>query len=205
MASRSLPGRSRCHHLTQHSARDHRRGSSEAQHPARCDRPLENGRDRATQSLPPLHPIAPSAGVLLCRARVPALPLLRDNFRQQHRAVDGPRDAFASERFDVAGRITEQHDGRIRDGVRPPWHRSDRAEVEQILLSGLVQSKRTQAIMQTCGVTMLDEEAQEAFKRASPFPNPPKDLVAGNGEIQFNFGFIFELSGRSNVKFFKYQ
>lgn len=61
------------------------------------------------------------------------------------------------------------------------------------------------SIMQSCGVTMLDEEAQEAFKRAAPFPNPPKDLVAGNGEIQFNFGFIFELSGRSNVKFFKYQ
>ncbi len=84
------------------------------------------------------------------------------------------------------------------------WGVKDRITVLRVRLDGdgkLVGS----SIMQSSGVTMLDEEAQEAFRRAAPFPNPPKDLMGGNGEIQFNFGFIFELSGKSNVKFFKYQ
>lgn len=60
-------------------------------------------------------------------------------------------------------------------------------------------------VMQSSGVEFLDEEAVQAFKRAQPFPNPPKALMGADGEIQFNFGFIFELSGRSNVKVYKYQ
>ena len=84
------------------------------------------------------------------------------------------------------------------------WGVKDRVTVLRVRLDGNGKLLGS-AIMQSSGVSMLDEEAQDAFKRAAPFPNPPRDLIGGNNEIQFNFGFIFELSGRSNVKFFKYQ
>ena len=42
----------------------------------------------------------------------------------------------------------------------------------------------------------LDEEASRAFRAASPFPNPPKGLQNPAGEVEFNFGFMFELSNR---------
>jgi len=60
-------------------------------------------------------------------------------------------------------------------------------------------------VMQSSGVDFLDDEAIDAFRKAAPFPNPPKDLVEVDGQIHFNFAFIFELSGRGSVKVFKYQ
>jgi TonB family protein len=60
-------------------------------------------------------------------------------------------------------------------------------------------------ILQSSGVDFLDDEAIDAFRKAAPFANPPKDLVEADGTIQFNFGFIFELSGRSSLKVYKYN
>ena len=42
----------------------------------------------------------------------------------------------------------------------------------------------------------LDAEASRAFMAASPFPNPPRGLQNTAGEVEFNFGFMFELSNR---------
>jgi TonB family protein len=63
----------------------------------------------------------------------------------------------------------------------------------------------TVTMLQSSGVDFLDEEATDAFRRAQPFPNPPPQLVDGDGLIHFNFGFVFELSGHTSFKFFKYQ
>lgn len=60
-------------------------------------------------------------------------------------------------------------------------------------------------VLQSSGVDFLDDEAIDAFKKAAPFPNPPQDLVEGDGQIHFNFAFIFELSGRGSLKVYKYQ
>jgi TonB family protein len=60
-------------------------------------------------------------------------------------------------------------------------------------------------VRQSSGVDFLDDEAIEAFRRAAPFPNPPKDLVESDGKIHFNFAFIFELSGHGSLKLFKYN
>jgi TonB family protein len=60
-------------------------------------------------------------------------------------------------------------------------------------------------VLQSSGVEFLDSEAIDAFRRAQPFPNPPKDLVDGDGQIHFNFAFIFELSGHGSLKVYKYQ
>ena len=53
------------------------------------------------------------------------------------------------------------------------------------------------------GVEFLDDEAIEAFKEAQPFPNPPYQLYEKNGMIDFRFGFFFELSGATKMRFFK--
>lgn len=50
----------------------------------------------------------------------------------------------------------------------------------------------------------LDEEAIRAVRRAAPFDNPPEGLVdPSTGFIEFGFGFIFELRGRTRI--FRYQ
>jgi TonB family protein len=43
------------------------------------------------------------------------------------------------------------------------------------------------------GVGELDDEAVRSFHQAAPFPNPPKELVAGDGSITFAFSFFFEI------------
>lgn len=44
------------------------------------------------------------------------------------------------------------------------------------------------------GLEFLDDEARRAFAAASPFPNPPQGLRNDRGEIEFQFGFLFEIS-----------
>jgi TonB family protein len=62
----------------------------------------------------------------------------------------------------------------------------------------------TWTMLQSSGVDFLDDEAIRAFQKAQPFPNPPRALIESDGQIHFNFAFIFELSGRTNFKVFKY-
>ncbi len=63
----------------------------------------------------------------------------------------------------------------------------------------------TTNIVQSSGVFPLDDEAIAAFRRAQPFQNPPKDLVESDGQIHFTFAFIFELSGRTSTKVYRYH
>jgi TonB family protein len=59
-------------------------------------------------------------------------------------------------------------------------------------------------VLNPSGVDFLDDEAVGAFKRAQPFPNPPQQLVEADGQIHFKFAFIFELSGKTSFKVFRY-
>lgn len=109
---------------------------------------------------------------------------------------------------------------RIRHAVADQWHpdvvylrhdpsgnvygQKDRVTVLRVRLDrdgGLAGVN----VLESSGVDFLDEEAMEAFRRAQPFPNPPSQLIDGDGYVHFSFGFIFELSGRTSTKFFKYQ
>jgi TonB family protein len=57
-----------------------------------------------------------------------------------------------------------------------------------------------------CGVDFLDDEAVSAFKKAQPFPNPPKGLVDEASKlITFRFGFTLEIADRPSWKIVKYQ
>jgi TonB family protein len=61
------------------------------------------------------------------------------------------------------------------------------------------------ALAQPSGLEFLDDEAIEAFKEAQPFPNPPRQLVEANGVINFRFGFLFDLNGPPQMKWFHYN
>jgi TonB family protein len=54
------------------------------------------------------------------------------------------------------------------------------------------------------GLEFLDDEAIEAFKEAGPFPNPPRQLIESNGLISFGFGFLFDLNGPPQMRWFRY-
>jgi TonB family protein len=60
------------------------------------------------------------------------------------------------------------------------------------------------AIEQPSGLDFLDDTAIEAFKEAAPFPNPPHQLIESNGLINFGFGFMFDLNGPAEMRWFKY-
>ncbi len=51
-------------------------------------------------------------------------------------------------------------------------------------------------VAKECGLDFLDDEARRAFTAASPFPNPPSGLRNDHGEIEFQFGFMFEISSQ---------
>lgn len=57
------------------------------------------------------------------------------------------------------------------------------------------------AVQRKSGLEFLDDEAERAFTAAGPFPNPPRDMLR-NGEIEFQFGFMFEVSTH-RFKFFR--
>jgi TonB family protein len=61
------------------------------------------------------------------------------------------------------------------------------------------------SLAQASGLEFLDDEAIEAFKEAQPFPNPPRQLIEANGTINFGFGFLFDLNGPPQMRFFKYN
>jgi TonB family protein len=60
------------------------------------------------------------------------------------------------------------------------------------------------AVFQPSGLDFLDDEAMAAFKQAAPFPNPPRQLIEANGLINFGFGFLFDLNGPPEMRWFKY-
>jgi TonB family protein len=61
-------------------------------------------------------------------------------------------------------------------------------------------------IEKPCGVDFLDDEAVSAFKKAQPFPNPPKGLVDEASKlITFRFGFTLEIQDRPSWKIVRYQ
>lgn len=97
---------------------------------------------------------------------------------------------------------------RIRDQLDQAWYPVLKRHIEKFLRKGrsiasdrshrtrtLVTLNRQGAVVEvrildTAGFVELDDAAIEAFNRAGPFPNPPKGLQNGNGEIQVHWDFI---------------
>jgi TonB family protein len=58
-------------------------------------------------------------------------------------------------------------------------------------------------VKRASGAEHLDEEAIRALKAAAPFPNPPEDLIDGDGNIEFDFGFTLDFVEGGRI--FRYQ
>ena len=51
-------------------------------------------------------------------------------------------------------------------------------------------------VKNSSGFRELDEAGMDAFKEASPFPNPPKDLINESGEVKIHWDFVLEADTR---------
>ena len=49
-------------------------------------------------------------------------------------------------------------------------------------------------VIKSSGINSLDFEAKQAIEKASPFPNPPKELLSEDQKIRVNWNFIFDRS-----------
>jgi TonB family protein len=77
----------------------------------------------------------------------------------------------------------------INDPRRHIYGKSNRYTKLKVMLSenGAVSSIN---VMTSSGVDFLDREAINAFKMASPFPNPPENLLNEKKELEIQFGFM---------------
>jgi TonB family protein len=127
---------------------------------------------------------------------------------------DGEETALNSKKWRFASFFN-----RVKRQVAEHWHPEE--SYRQRDPTGMIYGKRNRytelriqlkpdgrlgnvAVFQPSGLDFLDDEAIEAFKQAAPFPNPPRQLVEANGLINFGFGFLFDLNGPPEMRWFKY-
>ena len=60
-------------------------------------------------------------------------------------------------------------------------------------------------VVRSSGVQFFDQVAVESFRKASPFPNPPRGLVESDGKINFQFGFYFIIGERPGLRAFRFE
>ena len=99
---------------------------------------------------------------------------------------------------------------RIKEKIRQHWEPSIRANVKRVVQQGRTiasaRDRRTRVLITLdkngtllqikvigqSGIMELDDAAIDAFKAAAPFPNPPKGMVEGDGNIRIRWDFILE-------------
>jgi TonB family protein len=159
-----------------------------------------NGKDDKTSesSGTKMPDLIPSMSVLASLDAAPASDLLKD-------VEEGEGTFLNAKRFKYASFFNRVHKGvsnvweplkeyRRRDPNGQVYGRATRVTVLSVTLNA--SGDLTQVgVAQTSGIKFLDQEAIAAFRRAQPFPNPPRGLLE-NEMINFNFGFSLVLSPR---------
>lgn len=102
-------------------------------------------------------------------------------------------DFFQRVKDRVAGEWEPGQVWSTRDPSGVKYGVKDRLTVLRVTLDPEGALKRV-AIARRSGLEFLDEEAERAFAAAGPFPNPPVGLRNDRGEIEFQFGFMFEIA-----------
>ncbi len=98
---------------------------------------------------------------------------------------------------------------RVRERIRSEWNPAgawksrdptgrrygvrDRLTVLRVRLEPNGSLKEVR-VAKRSGLGFLDDEARRAFAAAGPYPNPPAGLLNERGEVEFQFGFMFEIS-----------
>lgn len=100
---------------------------------------------------------------------------------------------------------------RIRQQLSPYWREDIRKKVNSLWLSGLklvrdeyitkvqvLLNKRGElvevGVKSTSGFQVVDLAAISAFRKASPFPNPPKKLIGADGTVLLAWTFVVKNS-----------
>jgi len=132
---------------------------------------------------------------------------LRDIDDGDETALNSKRWRFASFFNRVKRQVAEHwHPDEVyrqRDPTGPVYGRRNRYTELRIQLKPDGRLSNV-ALAQPSGLEFLDDEAVEAFKEAEPFPNPPRQLIE-NGTINFGFGFLFDLNGPPQMRWFRYN
>src|SRR6185312_2095784 len=99
---------------------------------------------------------------------------------------------------------------RIKEAIRQHWEPDVRERVKIIYRQGRsiasAKDRVTQVlvilnakgellkiqILSQSGVIDLDNAAVDAFREASPFPNPPKGMIESDGTIKIRWDFVLE-------------
>ena len=68
----------------------------------------------------------------------------------------------------------------------------DRVTQVLVVLNGKGELMRVEVLGQS-GVDQLDNAAVEAFRAASPFPNPPKGMIESDGTVKIRWDFVLEV------------
>lgn len=84
---------------------------------------------------------------------------------------------------------------RDRDPDGQKYGAKSRLTVLKVTLDGEGALKQLRVAKQS-GLEFLDDEAKRAMTAASPFSNPPVGMRNASGEIEFQFGFLFEISSQ---------
>jgi len=104
----------------------------------------------------------------------------------------------------VAERWHPEDAYRKKDPYGTSYARIKRYTELQIELTG-EGDLRSLRLVQSCGLAFLDDEAISAFRGAAPFANPPRQLADADGIIRFRFGFLFDLNGPPQMRWFRYH
>ena len=97
---------------------------------------------------------------------------------------------------------------RIREGLNRAWEPILKEKIEDIYRAGRQLASETEhmtrvyvvldrigsvvdvLVLDDSGTRQLDEAAVQAFKKAGPFPNPPKGLLDSDGQVRVRWEFI---------------
>ena len=142
--------------------------------------------------------LIPSIGVLASLDAAPASDVLKD-------VEEGEGTFLNAKRFKYASFFNRVHKGvsnmwqplreyRRRDPRGQVYGRATRITVLNVTLNASGDLTRV-GVARSSGIGFLDQEAIAAFRKAQPFPNPPRGLLE-NEAINFNFGFSLVLTPR---------
>ena len=150
----------------------------------------------ATQAPPSLAKLLPEIGVLARVSGGPAPDHL--DLEEGEGTFLNSREFKFSSFFNRMKRGVSQHwqpflEYRRRDPTGNIYGHRSRSTVLNVTLraDGSLQNVE---VTKSSGVDFLDREAILAFRRAEPFPNPPRALVGEDGNITFPFGFFLDFN-----------
>jgi TonB family protein len=171
--------------------------------PGEAGQAAQEGRDESkAQRMPSPKDLIPSVGVLAKIAGAPANDFLPDDIADGEGTFLNSREFKFAPFFNRLKQSVSQHwkpllEFRRRDPSGNIYGYQSRVTIVSVQLDEKGGVTNVE-VARSSGVDFLDKEAISAFKRASPFPNPPKQLMK-DGKTEFTFGFHIEFNSRTGA------